>query len=284
MAVTDKRRTDRVFITLPVSISGTDAAGQPFSEDTTTVTVSQHGASMTLKTEFGPGQEITVRRLRTRVPHVAECLVVGQTGKQGGLQVFSVAFRKPAVGFWDVYFPSLPPDQGTAGRALLECKVCATRRVVHLDSLELEVYSANRQLSLRCDKCGKSTIWSESQQETARQIELAPANPTRLAGAPSPPANNQRKHRRVAAEIPACVRQAGSDDEVATTIDISRGGLRFTSRRHYATGSYIQVAVPYSSRALNVFVNARTAHSCKTPNREIYQFGIMYLAENEPSS
>ncbi len=284
MAETSKRRSDRVSITLPVSVSGRDAAGKPFSEDATTVTVSQHGAAVALKTELAPGQEIIIRRHRTHVPREAECHVLGQIGEQSGLRIFSVAFQKPTVGLWVVYFPPLPADSDTAGRALLGCKVCGTRKIVHLDPVKLAAYNTNRQLSLSCDKCGKATIWLESQQETTKQPGLGPANPARLAVGPRPLAKNQRKHRRMAVEIPVCIRQAGSDDDVATTVDISRGGLCFTSGRQYSPGSYIQVAVPYSPTAVNVFVDARVVHSSKVPSQELYRHGIMYLAENEPST
>jgi hypothetical protein len=281
MGDTSKRRSDRVLITLPVSISGTDAAGNPFSEDASTVTVSQNGGAIAVKAALAPGQEIVIRRPRPRGPRVAECLVAAKIGEQPGLQVFSVAFRKPAVGFWDIYFPPLPADGDTAGRALLGCKVCGTRKVVHLDREELAAYNTHRQLSLNCTLCGKSTIWLELQQETTKRPDLGPANPTRLAAGPPPPVKNQRKHRRVATEIRVCIRQTGSADDVATTVDISRGGLLFTTSRPYRPGSYIQIAVPYAPTALSVFVDARVVHSSKVPTQELYRVGIMYLAENE---
>ena len=284
MAETSKRRSDRISLTLPLSVSGKDAAGNPFLEDTTTVMVSRHGAAIALKTKLALGQEIIIRRHRTPDSREAECNVLEQTGWQSGLPIFSVAFRKPALGFWDVYFPPLPSDRNTAGRALLGCQVCGTRKIVHLGPGELEVYNATRQLSLSCDKCRKSTIWLESQQATTTRPEMRTANAARLAVGPPQLANNKRKHRRVAAEIPACIRQAGSDDDVAATVDISHGGMLLTSRRQYQSGSYIQVAVPYSPTAVNVFVDARVVHSSKVPSQQIYRLGIMHLAENEPSS
>jgi hypothetical protein len=212
---------------------------------------------------------------------VAKCRVAGLSGKQGGLQVFSIGFREPTKGFWDIYFPQLPSAEDVAGRALLECGVCKSRKVVHLDPRGLAGYNADRQLSLDCAKCGKSTTWVASHQEAQKAPGDRPANSARLANLPSSVANNQRKHNRVAAEIPVCIRQAGSEDTVGTTVDISHGGLRFTSSRHYLTGSYIQVAVPYSPAALNVFVDARIVHGFKEPSQELYHYGIKYVAENE---
>ena len=284
MAETSKRRSDRISLTLPLSVFGKDAAGNPFSEDTTTVMVSQHGAAIALKAELTLGQAIIIRRHRIPSSREAECDVLEQVGRQAGLHIFSVAFRQPAWGFWDVYFPPLPSDRNTAGRALLGCKVCGTHKIVHLGPEELGAYHAARQLSLHCDKCGKTTTWLESRQEATMRPEMRAANPARLAAGPPPLAKNLRKHRRVAAEIPVCIRQAGSDDEVAASVDISHGGMLLASRRPYPSGSYIQVAVPYSPTAVNVFVDARIVHSSRVPAQELYRLGIMYLAENEPSS
>jgi len=284
MAEISHRRSDRISLVLPLSVSGKDAAGNSFSEDTTTVMVSLHGAAITLKTELIRGQEIVIRRHRTHDRREAECQVLEQIGWQSGLHIFSVAFRQPVLGFWDVYFPPLPSDRNTAGRAVLGCEVCGTRKIVHLGPEELAVYNATRQLSLSCDKCRKVTTWLESQQATTMRPEIKAANPARLAVGPPSLAKNQRKHRRVGARIPVCIRQAGSDDDVATTVDISHGGMLLSSRRHYQSGSFIQVAVPYSPTAVNVFSDARVVHSSKTPSQDVYRLGIMYLAENGPSS
>jgi hypothetical protein len=172
----------------------------------------------------------------------------------------------------------------TAGRALLGCQVCGSRRIVHLDADELGDYNASRQISLHCDTCGKSTTWLESGQETAKQPEVPAPNPARLEVAVPPAIENRRKYRRVAAVIPVCIRKAGADDDVSTSLDISRGGMRLTSSRYYSVGTYIKVAVPYSSTAVNVFVDARVVHVSQASPEGVFQLGVMYLAENEPSS
>lgn len=105
----------------------------------------------------------------------------------------------------------------------------------------------------------------------------------RLAAAPPPLVENPRKHRRVAAEIPIRIRRGGSDDEVTTSFEISHGEMRLASSRHYRTGSYVKVAIPYSPTAVNVFVDTLVVHSSKVPSRELYRLGVMYLAENELS-
>jgi hypothetical protein len=278
-----KRRSDRVLVTLPVTVSGTNAAGKSFSENAHTVSVSQNGAAIALMTPLVPGQAIVIRRNRSGVPRLAACELAEQIGKQGGLPVYSVAFRKPAARFWDIIFPSLPADADTAGRALLECHVCGARKIVHFHPAALAAYNAERRLSLHCARCRRPTNWVESPQDRTKRPDLGPANAARLAPATHPLDNNERRHRRLAAEIPICIRQAGLEDQAAFTVDISRGGLRFTSSRPYASGSYVQVAIPYSPTALNVFVDAQVAHSTRLLSQDLFHMGIMYLAENEPA-
>jgi hypothetical protein len=270
---------------MPISVSGVDATGKPFSENASTVTVSQYGAAIALKGTLVPGQDITISRLRTPTPREAECHVIGKIGSQADLQVFSVTFLHPSVGFWDIYFPALPADIETAGRTFVMCQTCGTRRIVHLNAQQLTAYEASRRLTYPCDNCGKSTVWVEPKQEVRKSPAVKIANPTRLAPtAESAHRENRRKHPRLAVRMPVCIRQAGSDDEVATTVDISRGGLCFTSSRAYPAGSYIQVAIPYSPTAVNIFVDARVVHTRQMPSSDLYRHGVMYLAENAPSS
>lgn len=285
MSTAGQRRTDRVSIAMPISVSGTDPAGKPFSEDASTVTVSQYGAAIALKREISPGRNITIRRLRTPTPREAECHVIGKIGSQADLHVFSVTFLQPSVGFWDIYFPALPADIETAGRIFVMCQGCSTRRIVHLNTQQLTAYQSSHRISYPCENCGKSTVWVEPKQEGAKSPDIKLPNPTRLTPTPEP-ANreNRRKHPRLTVQMAVCIRQAGTDDEIATTIDISRGGLCFTSSRAYPAGSYIQVAIPYSPTAVNIFVEARVVHTGKSSSSDLYRHGVMYLAEHAPKS
>lgn len=281
MAETAKRRSDRVLITLPVSISYRKAEGRPLWEDASTVTVSEHGAAIATKRVLNPGQEIMIRRFRESAPREAACKVIGRTGTQGELNIFSVTFLKNEVGFWDIYFPPIDANPEVAGRALLNCKTCGTRKIVHLSPVDLKAFGDNRQVSMPCDKCKKSTIWVAAQGDTAKHLDLMPANADRLAPTPSSRGENRRRHRRVAAEVAVCIRESGLDDDMAVTSDISRSGLCFISSRRHQAGAYIQVAVPYSPTAANIFVEARVMHVSAVPSESRYRHGIMYLGENE---
>src|SRR5712664_4078486 len=62
---------------------------------------------------------------------------------------------------------------------------------------------------------------------------------------PDTPRVNRRKHARVKVSYSACVRHAERGDDIVTCEDMSRGGLRFKSRKSYYERSLIEVAVPY---------------------------------------
>ena len=226
MVETIKRRSDRVLIALPVSVSGTDAAGKSFSEDTTTTTVSQYGGAIGMKTALVSGQEITIRRLRTSTPASPNATSRADRAacRSASLQCGVPATGDGILGIFT--FPHYPLTKTLPGE--LCWGVRSAERAVSCILIRENWRSTTPIVNLRnCPQCGSARFWLEAEREAATRPKLRPAV-IRATGAL---ANNQRKHRRVAAEMPVCVRQAGADDDVASTVDISHGGLRFTSSR-----------------------------------------------------
>jgi hypothetical protein len=73
-------------------------------------------------------------------------------------------------------------------------------------------------------------------------------------------AANRRRDVRTRVSFTACVRQENSGDDIVECDNISKGGLLFRSRKSYAVGSCISVAVPYSPGAHAIFVVACICH------------------------
>jgi hypothetical protein len=107
---------------------------------------------------------------------------------------------------------------------------------------------------------------------------LAPshaASPTpSLASAP--PAN-RRKYVRARVTFSACIRSTEFGDDVTICEDISRGGLRFKSRKHYPIGTSIDVAVPYSPETQSIFVHGRIVFVQDLPDQSMTRHGVCYL-------
>ena len=75
-----------------------------------------------------------------------------------------------------------------------------------------------------------------------------------------PTPREKRKHSRIKTSISACIRQLGFPDEIVVCQNLSRGGIRFRSSRLYATDSRIEVAVPFLSQGVNIFVPSYIVH------------------------
>jgi hypothetical protein len=95
----NRRRSQRVLMTVPVRVSGQTAVGSPFEEDTQTRAISAHGALILVSTQVHRGQRLTLSNLQTKA--ALEC-VVAHIGKSQN--------SEPQVGvpnpiFWHVAFP-----------------------------------------------------------------------------------------------------------------------------------------------------------------------------------
>lgn len=88
---------------------------------------------------------------------------------------------------------------------------------------------------------------------------------------------NRRKHARTRVNFKACVRRTGMDDDVVACEDMSRGGLRFKSKRQYFDKAMIEVAVPYSVGDQAIFVPAQVVYVQELPEQKLYRCGVMYL-------
>jgi hypothetical protein len=81
---------------------------------------------------------------------------------------------------------------------------------------------------------------------------------------------------RLHTRLTACVRQAGSDDELAVCEDISPLGVCFRSKRRYDARAIVEVAVPYSPDAANIFLPAAVVYSEEMPKAGLFRHGAEY--------
>src|SRR5512135_3540602 len=231
-----RRRSDRVSLSLPIVVSGTDiAGGHDFVENARTLLVSRSGATIVLTRTLGPEQTIFIKCGATQKE--AEARVVGQLGIQLDCHIYGVAVLDPSVELWGVRFPELPPADKALGRVCLQCISCRTREVCYLSEVELEVFEVNHNLGRNCAQCRERTLWKEVPQDFVEPAAAAAPVPTPEAepqaaapAAPTPEPKNRRRYVRTMLRKTGCVRQPGSDPDVVQVLDMSRGGIRFESR------------------------------------------------------
>lgn len=285
---TGKRRSsDRVSLSLPIVVSGMDIAeGRDFVENARTLLVSRTGATIVLSRVLGPEQTIFIKCAATQKE--SEARVVGQLGIQFDCHIYGVAVLNPAVELWGVRFPDLSQAEKALGRVCLRCISCQTREVCYLSEVELEVFDVNHNLGRSCNQCREWTLWKEVPQEFEEPpVAPAAASPSQPAApepeaapAPAPPPSepkNRRRFNRTSMRKTACVRQPGSDPDIVHVLDMSRGGVRFESKRIYRRFSWVEIAVPYiGGGSAEVFVPGRIARVIerKDGGRE---YGIEYV-------
>jgi PilZ domain len=185
-----------------------------------------------------------------------------------------VTFLDPSINLWDLHFPELPLDPNPLIRIVLICKACKQGEVVYPDEAEVLVVETAGTLHRHCNRCHVATTWSHASPADAESIllraEEIPAKPEVIATAV-----NKRKSKRLPSKFSACVRLVGSRGELVACEDISRGGLSFRSLTLYPRGTEIEVAVPYTKGAGNIFVRARIVNV--KPVGKLFRHGAAYL-------
>jgi hypothetical protein len=99
---------------------------------------------------------------------------------------------------------------------------------------------------------------------------------------PEAPRINRRKHARIKVSYSACVRHPERGEDIVTCEDMSKGGLRFKSRKHYYERSLIEIAAPYAPGQPAIFVPAQIVFVQELPEQQLYRYGVAYLQPAKP--
>ena len=62
----EKRRSDRLMLTVPLRVQGNDPQGAEFAEEARTVTLNRHGARIQISRPLLSGQTIKIKNLVSR--------------------------------------------------------------------------------------------------------------------------------------------------------------------------------------------------------------------------
>ncbi len=100
----DRRRSHRVHIAMPVLVRGKKGGqGQPFEEQTHTISVNAHGCMVRMLTPVARTQEITI--INTKTAEELPCTVTSIGQRDGGRQEVGVEFAEASPVFWRIAFP-----------------------------------------------------------------------------------------------------------------------------------------------------------------------------------
>ena len=99
----NRRRSQRVLMTIPIRVSGQSGAGLSFEEETHTRAISAHGALILVSTQVHRGQRLTLSNVQTKA--ALECVVAHIDRHQKDHPQVGVEFTLPNPMFWHVSFP-----------------------------------------------------------------------------------------------------------------------------------------------------------------------------------
>jgi PilZ domain len=280
MAPTGQRRTDRISLTLLLEASGRDVHGNEFKQPAHTVLINRTGGVILLDREVALGTQIHLRRRSPTEAHrEGDARVVGQFAREKEGFLYGVELAENHADLWGIDFPPIAESSEAVARMLLECSNCRSREVVYLNEVELLGFETNRGIARHCKTCGVPSVWTQAPHEDEKKM-AARASRTRKAAesANTPPENEQRERKRLRlrTRLTACIRQPNADDELAVCEDISPVGMCFRSKRRYETDTPIEVAVPYTPGAANIFLPARIVYSEEIAKAGLFRHGTEY--------
>lgn len=274
------RRSDRVSLTVLLEASGTDSLGEEFKDRARTMLINRGGAVIVLDRELKPEQEIQIRRQSgADSEKIVRARVVGEFGRQKDGSLYGIEILNTEDDFWKIEFPPIADSTEAVARMLLQCSYCKSREVAYLNELELRGFEINRGIARHCKTCGVPSIWTQAPHEDEKQRAMRAARGQRTREADQIPGGEEQRERqrlRVKTRLTACIRQTDADDELAVCEDISPIGMCFRSKRRYDTNAIIQVAVPYSPDAANIFLPAHVVYSEEMPRAGLFRHGVEY--------
>jgi hypothetical protein len=274
----NQRESDRVFLSLHIRVSGIAEHGKDLWEEGRTVDVSRRGAAIMVDLELYAGQNIKIQRVGIGKEAVAR--VVGRIAGGSEAHVFGVALLDPMPNLWDIAFPAAPDLEKAVLRALLRCIACGRLEVTYLSEFETDLFLRHHCISRICANCGGWTTWTRPFGHTSTDPHVPVELDGELQGSqqllPSGKLN-LRSHDRIQVEAVGCVRHPTLGNEVVLVRDLARGGLSFCSANNYPEGSRMEMAVPYASRAPNIYSPARIVSSRKGAEKGLIEYGVAYL-------
>jgi hypothetical protein len=241
MPSAEKRRSDRLMLTIPLRVQGVDARGEAFETSARTVVLSRYGAQVRIPRPMRSQQ--TVHLVNPIAQGEADFRVVeplSASTETGG--DYGVECLDSNGNFWKIHFPAPANGNPADAKALLECRMCHTVSLADLSLGELEALRTTGIVAKNCESCKAVTPTRYAEIQVPRQARADAGWMSVLARLAKP-----RRHRRVCLQVPLGVRDSLEGVEVTRTENASRGGFCFTSYKNYQSAQQVRVVFPGNS-------------------------------------
>lgn len=129
------RRSERVYLRVPVLVQGSDATRGIFSEVTSTINISRSGALILLRSRPAKGEELQLTNLSTN--HSATGVVIDHRTTEEKISAeFGIEIRQDSNSFWGVEFEDPPQSSQPHITGLVVCLKCLRPCFVYLAQSE----------------------------------------------------------------------------------------------------------------------------------------------------
>jgi hypothetical protein len=265
---------------IELQISWTPRSGAKCAAIGRTLSVNHNSATVLLAQPLEDAQEIDVCRVGEDRETPAR--IVGLIGSHSEGQIYGILLTALNVAPWNAEWASAGEPDVPDTEYLLECAACLSCAPILLNEIQTKVLESRRLIRLLCSRCNNWTVWGLAPDEARSRSN---PEPVPKASEPAPRPENRRKQQRLSTKLTACVRLVGTHfEEVVRVRDVSPGGFRFQSVRHYPEGKHLSVAMPFTPNASNVFVPVRVAWRRELPRLKKYEYGIAYVTAPERKS
>jgi hypothetical protein len=99
----DRRRSPRSLLDMPLIVRGLSVENEPFREETFTISVNAHGALIALSTRVAVGQTLVLMDPQNRDEREGQVARLGSLDDK--LNQVCVEFARPAPEFWQIEYP-----------------------------------------------------------------------------------------------------------------------------------------------------------------------------------
>lgn len=288
----ERRRSDRLMLTIPLLVRGVDENGEAFECEAYTININRHGARIRMARILHGGQQVKVLNKLSRkeaVFRVAGPLTPltergGEFGFMGPIALDTSGSTEPGKesldstsSLWGIRFPSLPGGEDSCAKALLACRECRQPEMARLTMVDIEVLDSSGILARHCAVCQCTTPWGHAESATK---ETSPAAESSVAEGAS--GRERRRSRRLLLQMPTLVRDYFGGIEITTSENVSKGGVCFASEKIYQIGEGIMVACPYDKAGQSIEVEAVIVSRRNIDGTHRRVYGVRY--RREPSS
>jgi hypothetical protein len=271
----ERRRSDRVMLTIPVVIRGVDNHSGRFEVEGRTISLNRHGLLLHVNYLLRLGQVVVLSNLLGR--REAEFRVTGPVAPLvEGVGEWALESVDPDSNIWGIKFPPLAESESEEARGLLECRGCHAVVLMRVSQMETEVLTTSGLLSKRCESCRKVTPWGYAEKQIAMD---APTEEIEMFAEASELL--RRRHPRVSLQLPALIRDFYGGAEIAKSENVSKGGLCFASDVVYHVGQGLRVVCPYDPSSPEIVVHGRIVRCVNFEGRHRRLYGVRYEDQNE---